>query len=162
MSLGFTTIKDILDTVILFLGAVGIFVGLVSYFTSEKQFRFGVIISLTERFQRIFVHFKSNNSKEKKLAIQQYVDLCNEELFYFKQGYVPDEVAYEWIDGMINLLPCFDLNGKNLNQDCLPGAVDLVRDYPRLKKIFTFEKIPGERKDLIKEIKRKTKDYSFM
>ena len=162
MSLGFTTIKDILDTLILFLGATGLVIGLISYLVSERQFRFGVVISLTERFQRIFVHFKSKNSKENRLAVQQYVDLCNEELFYFKQGYVPDEVAYEWIDGMINFLPWFDLDGKNLNQGCLSGIVDLVRVYPRLKNVFTFEKMPSNRKDLIKEIKKKAKDYSFM
>lgn len=162
MSSGFTTIKDIVDTFILFLGAAGIFVGLTSYLVSERQFRFGVVISLTGRFQSIFIHFKSRNSKEKGLAVQQYIDLCNEELFYFKQGYVPDEVAYEWIDGMINFLPWFDLDGKNLNQRCLPGTVDLVKVYPRLKTIFTFEKMPSNRKDLIKEIKKKAKHYSFI
>ena len=59
---------------------------------------------------------KSQDKNERQEAIKQYIDLCNEELFYFKHGYLPEEIVNEWLDGMIYYLPHFD-GEKNVNND---------------------------------------------
>jgi hypothetical protein len=41
------------------------------------------------------------------------VDLCNEELFYFVEGYLPQEVIREWLTGMVLYLPHYDYASRN-------------------------------------------------
>ncbi len=111
---------------------------------------------------------KSTKEEDRQEAIKQYIDVCNEELFYFKHGYLPKEVVNEWLDGMIYYLPHFK-DGENVNkdEDCLNEIAEMLHEYPRIKEAFKVSREFNlseyeERKELIKIIKtnlKKTKSY---
>ncbi len=67
---------------------------------------------------------------------KSYIDLCNEELFYYQMEYVPDQIMDEWIDGMLSYLPLYDRDGHLVYADYkLMGVLrqDDLDDYPRIK-----------------------------
>ena len=163
-------LKEILGIFVGLAGVVALFYAAHSYKTSKKQLNFAVIVSCTERFQKIMAKLKSKKEEERQEAIKQYIDLCNEELFYFKHGYLPEEIVDEWLEGMIYYLPHFD-GEKNLNkdEDCLIEIIenDWLHEYPRIKETFLitieFNLVEYEqRQELIKIVKanlKKTKSY---
>lgn len=78
-----------------------------------------------------------------KKTVSSYIDLINEELFYFKHDYLPKEVAFEWIDGMIDFVPLTNKLEEILNpQDCLlllrENRTEFFKNYPRVKNAFTI------------------------
>jgi len=165
METGINSLKDILQLIIGLVGAGSLAVAAYSYYLSKKQLNFAVIINCTERFQKIFPQLKSEDEDEKLKAVKLYVDLCNEELFYFKHKYLPDEIVDEWIDGMIYYLPHFK-DGENVNEDenYLKEIVEksFLHDYPRIRESFTVSKkfnlAEGEeRKELVEIIKANLK-----
>lgn len=83
---------------------------------SRKQLNFAAIISCTEPFQTIISELKSSNTSVEMGAVKRYVDLCNEELFYFKHNYLPNEIVDEWLEGMIYYLPHLTEDGQNLKK----------------------------------------------
>lgn len=161
-------IKEFLGIIVGLAGVVALFYAAYSYQTSRKQLNFAVIASCTERFQKIMPKLKSQDENEKQEAIKQYIDLCNEELFYFKHGYLPEEIVNEWLDGMVYYLPHF--NGENnINNDecCLSEVTQMLHEYPRVKDSFTIRtqynlSSHEERKELVKIVKtnlRNTKNF---
>ncbi len=101
-----------------------------------------------ERFQAILRNFDQldvrpaddgfdlqSSSAARRLA-KSYIDLCNEELFYYQMEYVPDQIMDEWIDGMLSYLPLYDRDGHLVYADYkLMGVLrqDDLDDYPRIK-----------------------------
>ena len=131
---------------------------------NRKQLNFSAIISCTKRFQEIIGQLKSADPALKAGTVKRYVDLCNEELFYFKHKYLPDEIIDEWLEGMIYYLPHITKNSQNVNEEptCLREIHDegLLDDYPRLKDTFTVSRAYnlGEKSDrdaLISGIKQR-------
>ncbi len=165
--LGIESIKEIIETVALVLGAAAIIWGIRTYRVTHNQFNFAVITSCIARFQAIFPLLRSPNASERRKAIKQYIDLCNEELFYFKNNYVPDEVVDEWIEGMIYYLPWFDESERNLNGEALPEIIseNLLAGYPRIQQAFKVDKrynlsSLGERMALVRLVKQNIKNPS--
>jgi hypothetical protein len=168
LRLGIESIKDLIETVALVVGATAILWGIRTYNITHNQLNFSVITNCVERFQDIVARLKSDNFGERIKAIRQYIDLCNEELFYFKKKYLPEEVIDEWLDGMISYLPLFDEEGNNLNTQAIPEIdnKNLLNEYPRIKKAFTVERKYDistfeQRVALIKVIKQNLKKSNF-
>lgn len=149
METGISTIKDLIEVIVWIVGAVSLafaagslFYTARTYRLNESQFNFTVIVSCTERFQQIMAELKSKEDGKRFGAVRRYVDLCNEELFYFSNKYLPDEVVDEWLEGMVFYLPHLDPKGQNLNPHCLQEIVehDLLDDYPRIKRAFSVNR----------------------
>ena len=74
----------------------------------------------------------------------EYIDLVNEELFYFQNGFLPRVVAEEWLDGMIDMIPIYDPYGNVLNLGyCIPiihqrKLLDQYR-FRRVRRAFTIK-----------------------
>ena len=163
METGINNLKDLIEVVVWIVGAGSLAFAAYTYYLSKKQFNFTVITSCTDRFQKIMGQLKSGNEDERLRAIKQYVDLCHEELFYFKNKYLPDEVIDEWIEGMIYYLPHFKA-GENVNRssDYLAEVIDenLLEDYPRIRNAFIVSREYNladetDRKDLVRSVKRR-------
>jgi hypothetical protein len=131
---------------------------------SRKQLNFAAIISCTERFQAIMPELQSDDTAVKVRATKRYIDLCNEELFYFKHNYLPNEIVDEWLEGMIYYLPHLTEDGQNLNEDdsclCQIHIENLLGDYPRLKDAFTVSRKynlgqKSDREALVTSVRRK-------
>ena len=139
MPWGVSTYKDLIELS----SSLAIVIGLVGYLTSRNQFRFNVMIKCIERYQKMLPNLDTIEREEdevkRKRIISAYIDLCEEELFYFKKGYLPRELEDEWLEGMLNYLPYFDDTGQVCN--CkrklkLTKNDPLLQGYPRLRKCF--------------------------
>lgn len=91
-------------------------------------------------------------------SLRKYIDLCNEEFFYFRHGYLPNEVVNEWLDGMISLMPQISENSKIAASD--------LEEYPRLRNAFVVDCAyvitnPDERRAFIKNISRRIGAYDW-
>ena len=81
---------------------------------------------------------KSEDVIERERAIKAYIDLCNEELFYFKYKYLPEEIVEEWLEGMIYYLPTIK-NGKVVEESkhYLKDIDDeTLEEYPQVRNAF--------------------------
>lgn len=161
METGVSNWKDVVEIIVWLVGAGSLALAAYSYYLSRKQLSFAVIVSCTERFQKIMPNLKSPDDKIRKNAIKQYVDLCHEELFYFKHGYLHDEIIQEWIDGMIFYLPHFK-DGENVNRDecCLKELADgdFLHDYQRIRQSFAVTREydllnSNDRRELVEIVK---------
>jgi hypothetical protein len=140
METGINNLKDILQLIIGFIGVASLASAAYSYHLSKKQFNFAVIINCTERFQKILPLLQLEDQAERKKAIGLYIDLCNEQLFYFENKYLPKEIIEEWTDGMLDYLPYFDESGNNINENPLSKEIEDHKYFnknPRLRKTFT-------------------------
>jgi hypothetical protein len=161
MKWGIESFKDGVEIIAWIVGAIAIAYAARAYRLSRNQFGFAVMTSCVDRYQKIITQLKYGKDQDKVIALGQYIDLCNEELFYFQKKYLPDAVRDEWLEGMINYLPYFNEKGDNLNPGCLPEIIkqNLLADYPRIKRTFTLphgydlsEEI--DRKELIAQLKK--------
>lgn len=114
------------------------------YFThqqSQRQFMFTVMLSCIERFQALYPLIRNDGDDPSRL--KKYIDLTNEEFFYFQRNYIPKEVIVEWMDTIVDFFPIYK------NEEVLPVNYDglklkqihdenLLHNYPRLKKAFTL------------------------
>jgi hypothetical protein len=140
METGINNLKDILQLIIGFIGVGSLASAAYSYHLSKKQFNFAVIINCTERFQKILPLLESEDQAELEKAIGLYIDLCNEQLFYFENKYLPKEIIEEWTDGMLDYLPYFDVEGNNINKNPLSEKLKKHKSFdknPRIKKAFS-------------------------
>ncbi len=106
-----TILRDVLESAAYAAQIVGVIVLLYaaySYLLQRQQLNFDVMTSCTARFQNILplLHFEVREERDK--GEERYVDLCNEQLFYFANDYLPPEVIEEWPDGMVLYLPHHD------------------------------------------------------
>ncbi len=145
-------------------GGVGILAAAATFLVHRNQLNFDVIMKCNQRFQEIVVDLKAGDGPQEKRARERYVDLCNEELFYFANGYLPREVIEEWLGGMLDYLPLFDdVTGRVVHSE-RPPIVEpgLLKDYPRIKEAFTVEgpdipQSPHQRKALTQRIGKKVR-----
>ena len=170
METGIDSLKDLLEILVWLIGASSLIYAAYSYKTSQKQLNFAVIVSCTERFQKIMPQLRSADVVERQRAIKAYIDLCNEELFYFKHKYLPKEIVEEWLDGMIYYLPPIK-NEKivsSANHYLKEIDDEMLEEYPQLRKAFEIEsdfecenfdyKDSQQRKNLVENIKINLKD----
>ncbi len=124
----------------------------------------------------------NKETKETKI-ITKYIDLTNEELFYFQHNYIPKDVAKEWIDGMIDYLPITCQSGTILNADYIirflsDNRETILQNYPRIQNAFevkgkydfeliysnkSAERLPrvNERKKIINEILKNLRTFDW-
>jgi hypothetical protein len=161
MKCGIDSFKDLIELISWVVGAISLAVAAFTYSLGKSHFNFAVITNCVERFQLIITRLRSANGEERIDALKRYVDLCNEELFYFKNKYIPEEVIDEWLEGMIYYLPLYSKSyNVYIKSAYAPDIVDhdLLKDYPRIKRSFSVYKkydlsSESDRKSLIKEIK---------
>ncbi|MEM7370086.1 MAG: hypothetical protein AAF587_15880 [Bacteroidota bacterium] len=137
-------IKDAVEIVSFFatiIAGIGILFALRDYSINRKQLNLSALESCITRFRDNFLHLNKDSKEEEVTA---YIDLINEELFYFEQRFLPRAVAMEWIDGMIDHVPLYDPYGNLLNPGIsLPiihnrKILDQYR-FKRVKKAFTLK-----------------------
>jgi hypothetical protein len=153
MKSGIESVKDVIEISAWIVGAGALAFAAITYRLNRSQFNFAVMTSCVDRYQKIITQLKYGKDQDKVIALGQYIDLCNEELFYFEKKYLPGAVIDEWLEGMVNYLPYFNEKGDNLNPGCLPEIIgqNLLSDYPRIKRTFT---VPRDY-DLSKEVEGK-------
>jgi hypothetical protein len=104
---------------------------------------------------------ESCNAEERKRAKKRYVDLCNEQLFYLWAKCLPDEVADEWLDGMIAFLPLLNGETGEAHPESRTKLIEpkMLWSYPRNQSAFTVDEpddldLKSERIALIQQIKK--------
>ncbi len=142
------------------LGGVGIFVAAITLLVHRNQLNFQVIANCTERFQSIMADLESGDDAIVKRAKRRYVDLCNEQLFYFRNGYLPREVMEEWLDGMVYRLPLWKAPEAEEVHPEHPGEMEeeLFKEYSRIKEAFAVVEpcdlaSPRERTALVRQLR---------
>lgn len=141
MALGIDHFKDFLEVlsfIATIIGGIAILLAARDYSISRKQLHLSALQGCISRFRDDFLDLSPDSSPEKVI---DYLDLINEELFYFEHQYLPLEVAEEWIDGMIQMIPLFGPDGQPLAGDqYLPQIqANSMLDWYRFKRIkLTF------------------------
>ena len=120
--------------------AIGVLIAVTAYGITRKSLYLTTIEKCIEGFRNL----KNLNKQPSQEEIEKYIDLVNEELFYFQHGYLPIEIADEWIDGMIDFLPVFNkkwnvLNPNNCIKDLGEKHDRYFQNYPQLVTAFTIK-----------------------
>lgn len=143
MPSGIDNLKDLLEVISFIatvIGGIAILFAVRDYSTNRKQLNLSALESCITRFRENFIHL---NHQSPEPLVVEYIDLVNEELFYFQNRYLPKAVAREWIDGMIDAIPIYDPIGNVLNQGyCIPliyqrKLLDQYR-FRRVRRAFTI------------------------
>jgi hypothetical protein len=162
--------------------SLSIFIAVVTYYVNQKQLSYQVMTNCLARYQELMQKLSVDDDFINNY--KKYIDLCNEEFFYFQYGYLPNPVINEWIEGMIYFLPLN--NNQNINfshlehinhdryeilNNYLHDISDFLNDYPRIKKALEFENIENldinnlnDRKKLVKKIRENitsVRDFNF-
>ena len=151
----------------------------VDFYLKIKQGNVASIEKCINDYRQLYHKYEDKYDNPKFLG--QYLDLVNEELFYIEKGYLPKEVAEEWIDGMIDYLPFLYnselIPSKKFNEfHTSVNVKNRLYSYPRIlhfikvEKQIDFEKVflplsddevielrSSERKKLIKLLKNNLK-----
>jgi hypothetical protein len=126
-------IKDLFE----FIAAIAIIFAVGQIWINRKQLFLSTIAKCIADYRSLT---GLNKTCQDETTIAKYIDLCNEELFYFKHRYLPLKVAYEWIDGMVNYMPIRDKKGNVLNPEhCLDYLIEhfeVFNKYPRILACF--------------------------
>lgn len=149
------------------IAATAVIYAAVTYSLNRKQLNFDVITSCTARWQEIMPNLeKTLKDGEHNWEVEErYVDLCNEELFYFVEGYLPKAVVGEWLTGMVLYVPHY--RGEIEDEDLKEVFDRMVRPerlegYPRVRSIFNLDRPYNpkeEREELVGEIEKKIEDF---
>ncbi len=126
--------------------ALGISAFAIYYFShrqNQRQFGFTVMISCIERFQQLMPQFSAESGRND--ILKKYVDLTNEEFFYFQNGYIPKPVMAEWMDSIIEYFPIYigsqvlPINFEFIKYKQIHES-NMIEGYPRLKTALTIRK----------------------
>ena len=148
MNWGIADFKDFLEVlsfIATIVGGIAIVLAARDYSVSRKQMHLSVLESCIMRFRENFSDLNPQSSIEQ---ITAYINLVNEELFYFEHQYLPKEVAEDWIDLMIDIIPIYDTKGNVINEGhCFQSIIDhkILEKYVfrRVKRIFTISSPPS-------------------
>ncbi len=155
MDIGINNYKDAAELISYIITSIS-FVGLwIAYVYSRKQIHF----STMEKCINDYRNWMKESDKSVDDVAHEYLDIVNEELFYFEKKYLPMEVSMEWIDGMIDCLPFFNKNNEFIPSESLKAFEDemwtrkMMNYYPRIfkaisiKKDFNFENLHLDREN---------------
>jgi hypothetical protein len=143
----FLKILEALSYVATILGAAGLLFALRSWRSTRDTLYHEVITSCTSRFQELSP--KLAQLPLSKEAVQKYLELCNEELFYFESKFLPQPIIDEWLDGMLSFILLRRKDGSLFQlQEPRPAPESdasppfsaehrqLLENYPRLDYAF--------------------------
>ena len=119
-----------------FVSIIGVFI---SYIITKKQLNITTMSRCIDNYRKQFMDLKASDDVK---IIRQYIDFVNEELFYFQDKFIPYEVAFEWVSGMIDFMPII-YEGENKNCNVVSQKItknNLLEDYPRAITAFTIRK----------------------
>lgn len=142
LPLGINDVKDLLEVISFIatvIGGIAILFAVRDYSTNRKQLNLSALESCINRFRASFLHLGQQSSEA---LVIEYIDLVNEELFYFQNEFLPRVVAKEWVDGMIDFLPIYDAEDNVLNRGYCLSMIDqhkLLDQYRfrRVRRAFT-------------------------
>lgn len=127
----------IIANIVTSLGILSFIAIYLSHRQTQEQFKFTVMLSCIDRFQQLMPIIRHDDQDIDRL--RKYIDLTNEELFYFQRNYIPKEVIVEWMDSICDFIPIYSKDLKTpLNYS--NSAVKIIHDqglmkgYPRLLK----------------------------
>lgn len=131
---------------------------IITIYIARKQLFLSTISKCIDEFRKV-VYDKTTCDEERT---KKYIELCNEQLLYIRNNYIPFDIAVEWIDGMIDYLPVINkdreiLNLENikdkdeyfdfLEDDKISLKKENFNDYKMLQSFLTVDiQIDGERK----------------
>jgi hypothetical protein len=129
---------EILNTIISGLTTCAIVFAVIQININKKQLFFSTIAKCVSDYRSLGEINKLTNDPN---TISKYVDLTNEELFYFQNKYIPKIIMMEWIDGMIDFMPITNSYGVIINNDaCIAYLAEkraiLFKNYPRIRYAF--------------------------
>ena len=109
---------------------------------NRKQLYLSTITKCVSDFRNLG---EINRQTTDSLIINRYIDLTNEELFYFQHNYIPKIIMKEWIDGMIDFIPITNKKGQILNKKyCIEFIADqrsiIFQNFPRIQNAFEINK----------------------
>lgn len=135
-------ILDIIVNIASIISTLAIIVIFITLIYTKKQLFVSTITSCNSRFQNILIKLNDIDKTNDRETIIYYIDLCNEELFYCKYGFVPKTISLEWLQGMFYFLPHY-VNGCDVNENSLLKYLqndnsNIIEFYPRIKKTFEF------------------------
>lgn len=132
-----TSLLETISQVATIAGAAGVLLAYLTLLQSRNSFHQTIIVSCTKRFQKLSPKLQGNDISDK--TVQQYLELCNEELFYFEQKYLPQGIIDEWVEGMVSLIGVW--HGGQCLLPASPHATlfyQQAKEYPRLRHTFTL------------------------
>lgn len=133
-------IFEILYYIFAILGSFSIVIFLLTYIWNKKKFNHDILIGCNNRYQDILKQ-KPNWVKPELNILQQYLDLCSDELFYQEKGYIGDNIINDWLDGMILYLPHL-IKEENYNNKCkwldVKENKEIYNYYSRVIATFSF------------------------
>jgi hypothetical protein len=142
MTGGFNSVKDIIEVILAAITAGGILFAGISYKLTRRNLYLNTIINCIKDFRNL----EELSADAPLKTVKAYIELVNEELLYFEQGYLPKEIANEWLHQMIDFVPLTNDKDELLNEEnCLKAfkergeRLKLLRYYPRLRKSFTLK-----------------------
>lgn len=142
MDFGINNYKDAAELISYIITSVS-FAGLwIAYVYSRKQIHF----STMEKCINDYRNWMQESDKPADDVAHEYLDIVNEELFYFEKKYLPMEVSEEWIDGMIDSLPFFNKNNEFIPSQSLKELKNeawtrrMMNFYPRIFKAITIKR----------------------
>jgi hypothetical protein len=171
---------EIANLIISGVTALAIVFAVIQIKINKKQLFLSTITKCISDFRNLG---ELNRQTKNADIINRFIDLTNEELFYFQHKYIPKVIRKEWIDGMIDFIPITNINGQILNKEyCIKYIAEnrsiLFQNYPRIQNAFELNKTfdfgliystdetkrierVKERKRLIEEILKKINIFNF-
>lgn len=107
-------------------------VGFITIYQARKSLFQSTMGKLISDFRALI----DENARIKSENRLKYLDLINEQTFYFRHGYIPFDVAIEWLDGMLEYLPMIQKN-KIMNLHCDTVVCKSIKEFEADFKYYT-------------------------
>ncbi len=146
--------------------------GFFTFVVYRKQLYHSTLSRCVDIFRRDFTDLATKPTTEN---CNKYVDFVNEELFYMQHGFIPNDIAREWLYGIIIHFPVF-AKGANGNPSDVSKVIvtnNLLSSFPRLVHAFTLSgthnfaviynsesrEISHAKRNMVDEILKNVKSY---
>jgi hypothetical protein len=159
-------VRDAVQTFAVLAGSLSLVVATIAYLLSRKGLQFDVMIACIKRYQDLLPSLHGDEVAERDVL--RYLDLCNEELFYFQERYLRKEVALEWIEGMVSFLPLINETTKSPwdGKPYLTTSDKLIHKFLRVEHAFSTAAFPDltteeARRRYVKNILNRARHYRY-
>lgn len=126
--------KDLLNWTQFFANIATVFglLGIIFLFVQHYHNKDLRNLQLMHRCIDIFRNWFQNN----QVVDYSYLELLNEELFYFQKGLIQKKVAIEWIEGILDFVVINGNNHEVLNGYSNQTAIDRMKDWSKRKMFY--------------------------